>query len=319
MRESGSLFVRTFRTINKWIRMLNGKSILHVTQDIGKVYSKKEVNGYYNNLTEKVLNPAALLDETGLVYNVTSDGKKVYFSIAIFQYGLGAYDLFILTGCPEYKEDFMRTVEWAWKNQEQNGAWDTFSIVGTRKPYSSMAQGEGASLLVRAYKETGDEKYLKAAKQAVDFMCIPIAGGGCTQYLDDKLWFKEYIEKPVVLNGWIFSIWGLYDYYKASNVEDYNKILTKAIQTLEQELETFDCNYWSKYDMENTVASPFYHRLHIAQLKVMHELFGCGIFLEYAKKWEKYQKNRLNCCKAFIIKAYQKITETKTERIIIIR
>ncbi|MBP2663278.1 MAG: hypothetical protein H6Q71_1226, partial [Firmicutes bacterium] len=239
--------------------------------------------------------------------------------IAIFHYGLGAYDLFILTGCPKYKEAFMRTVEWAVKNQEENGAWDTFSIVGTRIPYSSMAQGEGASLLIRAYKETGDEKYLKAAKQAVDFMCIPIAGGGCTQYIDDKLCFKEYIEKPVVLNGWIFSIWGLYDYYKASNDEDYKKILTKAIQTLEKELKIFDCDYWSKYDMENTIASPFYHRLHIAQLKVMYELFGCEIFLEYAEKWEKYQKNRLNSCKAFIKKAYQKITDTKAERIIIIR
>jgi len=311
--------MRAFSIMNKWIRMLNGKSILHVNQDVGKVYSKNEVNGYYNNLTEKVLNPAALLDETGLVYNVTSDGKKVYFSIAIFHYGLGAYDLFILTGCPKYKEAFMRTVEWAVKNQEENGAWDTFSIVGTRIPYSSMAQGEGASLLIRAYKETGDEKYLKAAKQAVDFMCIPIAGGGCTQYIDDKLCFKEYIEKPVVLNGWIFSIWGLYDYYKASNDEDYKKILTKAIQTLEKELKIFDCDYWSKYDMENTIASPFYHRLHIAQLKVMYELFGCEIFLEYAEKWEKYQKNRLNSCKAFIKKAYQKITDTKAERIIIIR
>lgn len=311
--------MRAFSIMNKWIRMLNGKSILHVNQDVGKVYSKNEVNGYYNNLTEKVLNPAALLDETGLVYNVTSDGKKVYFSIAIFHYGLGAYDLFILTGFSKYKEAFMRTVEWALKNQEENGAWDTFSIVGTRIPYSSMAQGEGASLLVRAYKETCDEKYLKAAKQAVDFMCIPIAGGGCTQYMNNKLWFKEYIEKPVVLNGWIFSIWGLYDYYKASNDQAYKNILDNAIQTLEKDMETFDYNYWSKYDMENTIASPFYHRLHIAQLQVMYELFDCEIFLRYAKKWEKYQENKLNCCKAFIIKAYQKITEKQTEKIIIVR
>ena len=311
--------MRAFSIMNKWIRMLNGKSILHVNQDVGKVYSKNEVNGYYNNLTEKVLNPAALLDETGLVYNVTSDGKKVYFSIAIFHYGLGAYDLFILTGCSKYKEAFMRTVEWALKNQEENGAWDTFSIVGTRIPYSSMAQGEGASLLVRAYKETCDEKYLKAAKQAVDFMCTPIADGGCTQYMDNKLWFKEYIEKPVVLNGWIFSIWGLYDYYKASNEQAYKNILDNAIQTLEEDMETFDCNYWSKYDMENTIASPFYHRLHIAQLQVMYELFDCEIFLRYEKKWEKYQGNKLNCCKAFIIKAYQKITEKQTEKIIIVR
>lgn len=311
--------MRAFSIMNKWIRMLNGKSILHVNQDVGKVFSKNEVTGYYNNLTEKVLNTNALLDETGLVYNVTSDGNKVYFSIAIFHYGLGAYDLFIMTGCPKYKAAFMRTVEWAFKNQEETGAWDTFSIVGARIPYSSMAQGEGASLLVRAYKETHDEKYLKAAKKAIDFMCIPIADGGCTHYAGGKVWFKEYIEKPVVLNGWIFSIWGLYDYYKASNDERYHNILTNAIQTLEKDIETFDCKFWSRYDMENTIASPFYHRLHIAQLKVMYELFGCGTFMEYVEKWGKYQESKLNCCKAFIIKAYQKLTDKKTERIVIIR
>lgn len=309
--------MRAFSIMNKWIRMLNGKSILHVNQDVGKVYSKYEVNGYYNNMTEKVLNPGALLDETGLVYNVTNDGSKVYFSIAIFQYGLGAYDLINITGYSKYKEAFMRTVEWAIDNQEENGAWDTFSIVGTTNPYSSMAQGEGASLLVRAYKETRDEKYLKAAKKAVDFMCRPIADGGCTQYSGDKLWFKEYIERPVVLNGWIFSIWGLFDYYKASNDKNCKNILTKAINTLEQDIRKFDCNYWSKYDMGNAIASPFYHRLHIAQLKVMYELFGCGTFLQHVKQWERYQDNRLYRYKAFIIKAYQKLSENKPEKVII--
>lgn len=313
------IILKNLQQINKWLRMLMGKSLLHVSQDVGKVYSKKAVTGYYNDLTEKVLNAGVLLDETGLVYNVTSDGKKGYFSIAIFQYGLGAYDLFIMTGRAKYQEAFMRTVEWALNNQEENGAWDTFSIVGTQIPYSSMAQGEGASLLVRAYKETRAEKYLNAAKKAVDFMCLPTTGGGCTQYIGEKLWFKEYIEKPVVLNGWIFSIWGLYDYYKASHDEGYRDILVRSISTLEKDIEKFDSNYWSQYDRGNTIASPFYHRLHIAQLKVMYELFGGRLFREQAEKWEKYQRNRLNCCRAFIIKAFQKITEKKPEGIIILR
>lgn len=309
--------MEAFGIINKWIRMLTGKSILHVAQNVGKVYSRKEVTGYYNNLTEKVLHAGALLDETGLPYNIASDGKQVYFAIAIFQYGLGAYDLFIMTGCPQYREAFMRTVEWTRRNQEESGAWDAFSIVGIKAPYSSMAQGEGASLLVRAYRETGEEEYLQAAKKAVDFMCLPVAAGGCTQYNEEKLWFKEYIEKPVVLNGGIFSIWGLYDYYKASHDEFYKHILDKAVQTLAKDIAAFDCNYWSKYDMGNALASPFYHRLHIAQLKAMYDLFGCAAFMEYVEKWERYQTSKLNCCRAFIVKVYQKLTEKKPARVII--
>jgi hypothetical protein len=310
--------MKALRLMSKWLKMLSGKSILHVNQDEGKVYSKDDVKGYYNNLTEKVLKPGGLLDDTGLVYNVTNEGKTVYFSITIFQYGLGAYDLWIMTGHEKYRKLFMRTVEWAVKNQEEDGAWDTFSIIGAKKPYSSMAQGEGASLLVRAYKETGDEKYLNAAKAAIDFMCLSVTAGGCTQYCNEKMWFKEYIEEPVVLNGWIFSIWGLYDYYKATKDIHYKQLLNKAVDSLGKDLAAFDCQYWSKYNMGNKLTSPFYHRLHISQLKIMYELFGCSIFSEYADKWEKYQRNRLYFCLAFLVKVSQKLTENNANKIIIV-
>jgi len=83
------------------------------------------------------------------------------------------------------------------------------------------------------------------------------------------MWFKEYIEEPVVLNGWIFSIWGLYDYYKATKDIYYKQLLNKAVDSLGKDLAAFDCQYWSKYNMGNKLTSPFYHRLHISQLKIM--------------------------------------------------
>ena len=38
------------------------------------------------------------------------------------------------------------------------------------------------------------------------------------------------------------------------------------------------------------VASPFYHRLHVVQLRVMHRLTGRDIFLDYADRWENYTR-----------------------------
>lgn len=311
--------MKTFAIFDKWLRMLSGKSALHVNQGGGKAYSKTEVAGYYNDLTEKVLNPSVLLDETGLVCNITSDGRKIHFPIAIFQYGLGAYDLAIMSGRPQYAKAFRRMVDWAMDNQQAAGAWDAFSVVGAAIPYSSMAQGEGASLLVRAYQATGDGRYLAAAKKAVDFMCLPTAEGGCAEHTIDTLRFKEYIDKPVVLNGWIFSVWGLYDYCKASNDGRYGNVLARAVTTLAGEMAAFDCGYWSKYDMGSTLASPFYHRLHIAQLTVMDDLFGGETFRRYAASWQKYQENRLNSGRAFIIKAWQKIAGLKAEKTVIVR
>ena len=50
------------------------------------------------------------------------------------------------------------------------------------------------------------------------------------------------------------------------------------------------------------LASPFYHRLHIVQLKVMHLLTGDGIFQEYAIRWDNYRKNFIKRNFAFVYK-----------------
>lgn len=310
--------MRSLQQGKKWLKMLRGKSILHVMQDEGKVFSRNEVRGYYNNFTDKLLKPGALVDETGLVYNLTNEGKHVYFSIAIFQYGLGAYDLYLITGQEKYRRLFMRSVNWAIQHQQSNGAWDTFSVVGMANPYSAMAQGEGASLLARAYVETGNADFLRAAKQAVDFMCLSVADGGCSQYSGDKVWYKEYIDEPVVLNGWIFSIWGVYDYFKASRDCSYWLLVQQAVHSLAAEISAFDGGYWSKYDMGRKMASPFYHQLHISQLRVMYTLFEESVFLKYAEKWERYQQNQLYASLALVVKGYQKLAEKSSSPIVIV-
>ena len=67
--------------------------------------------------------------------------------------------------------------------------------------------------------------------------------------------------------------------------------------------------YWSKYDMGKRLCSPFYHRLHIAQLRVMFDLFGDEIYAEYADKWSEYQNSFWKSQKAFLKKAIQKLFE----------
>ena len=67
--------------------------------------------------------------------------------------------------------------------------------------------------------------------------------------------------------------------------------------------------YWSKYDADKRIASPFYHELHIAQLTVMHELFGNAVYKEYLEKWRKNRKSILCFTKAFVRKTFQKLFE----------
>jgi len=292
--------------IKKWYKMITGKSISHVNQGVGTCYSKTDVAGYYNDLTEKITkdDPNILVPK----YHVDT-GDEIYFSIGIFQYGLAAYDLYLRTKDEIYKDKLIACAEWAVNNQEDDGGWVTFAYENPQAPYSSMAQGEGISMLIRATILTNNEKYIHAIHKAKDFMLKPISEGGTTEYAGDDVIFYEDTDTPVILNGWIFSLWGLYDYYKHFKDEDTNIILKKTLESLKRKLPDFDTKYWSKYDDKKTICSPFYHKLHIAQLNVMYDLFGDEIYKEYAEKWEKYRNSFWNPKRAFIKKVMQKILE----------
>lgn len=293
--------------LKKWVNMLLGNSIYHVNQAQGTEYSKTDVKGYYNDLTEKV---SKFGREDNEVPSIKIDsGEEVYFSIAIFQYGLGAYDLYLKSKDQSMLEKTLACADWALKNQQSNGSWFAFPFENQQHPYSSMAQGEGISLLLRAFIVTGNDNYLKAAEMAKDFMLLPIEKGGTARYEGDNVFLYEYTYEPLILNGWIFSIWGLYDYCKYIGDEGSWKVLDATLNSLKKKLPDYDIKYWTKYDDGKRICSPFYHRLHIAQLNTMYDLFGDQIYKEYADKWEAYQNSFWKSKLAFLKKALQKVFE----------
>ena len=295
--------------IKKWYLMLTGKSVLHVNQDIGKFFVSGKISGYYNNMTEKVTKEPELLKSDKLPEQKTENGDIITFPVAVFQYGLGAYDLYIKTNENIYLEKFRQCVDWALKNQQADGAWSNFFFVYKDNPYGAMCQGEGASLLVRAYSEFKDSKYLDAASKAVDFMLKSVSNGGTAHYDGDDVILLEYTHKPAVMNGWIFALWGLYDLNIVNPTEKNLDLFKKTVSSLIKYLPEFDCKYWSKYALDGKIASPFYHHLHIAQMQAMYAITGESAFDIYAKRWLKNEKNLLYKGMAFVKKAIQKVME----------
>ena len=295
--------------IKKWYNMITGQSALHAKQGIGNVYSKKEIKGYYNDLTLKVKNEKYIKDDIPLFLNENNQLEE--FPIMIFQYGLGAYDLYLQQiNKEENLEKFKATLNWAIKNQLENGAWITFKERQNNNIYSSMAQGEGISLLLRGYIEFKDEIYFNKARLAIDFLMKPLENKGTSLYKEDEIYLKEYMDEPVILNGWIFSLWGIYDYLKVDKDNDkVKKFYEKTLKTMQEHLKDFDNGYWSKYDMDKRITSPFYHNLHIQQLKVMFDITNNQIFKIYAEKFEKYERSFFYRKRAFIKKVIQKILE----------
>ena len=74
------------------------------------------------------------------------------------------------------------------------------------------------------------------------------------------------------------------------------KLFNKSFLSLEKNLYKYDYKFWSLYEQSGSflpmIASPFYHKLHIVQLKIMYEMTSSKKFQEYSIRWEKYtQKN----------------------------
>ena len=107
--------------------MLTGRSIEHVNQGVGIIYSLSEVKGYYNDLTEKVTK-GKNYNEVKLPVLKTENGSDILFPIAIFQYGLGAYDLFLLTKENIFLDKFKICVDWTFDNQQKDGSWNNFFL-----------------------------------------------------------------------------------------------------------------------------------------------------------------------------------------------
>ena len=165
------------------------------------------------------------------------------------------------------------------------------------------------SLLLRAYVETNDDKFKQGAIKAVDFMIKDLAEGGTARYDGDDVYFHEFTHLSTVLNGWIFTLFGLFDYLLIVDDDKVKNKYQASVLTLEKSLYSYDVKYWSNYNLSGSITSPFYHRLHVAQLKAMYEITGNDSFLNYSNKWDKYQKNFFNKTRAFIKKAWQKVFE----------
>lgn len=289
--------------------MILGKSSLHVKQGVGAYISIDQLGGYYNDLRKKVsLTKVHNIDDIPLT--VIETGKSVYFPTAIFQYGLGLYDLYLDKQNAEYFNAFLKISDWALNNQNENGSWNNFYFSMPDNPYSCMSQGEGASLLLRAYHQTKNSNYLFAAKNAIDFMLIDKKYGGVSDHSNGQLILLEYTNKDVVLNGWIFGIFGLIDIIKVTDDKLYKEAMKNSIETLSLKIKEFDNGYWSIYDLSNKIiASRFYHSLHIAQLQALFLITKNPIFSYYEDLFKKYDRNLFYRIRSFITKVIQKILE----------
>ena len=272
---------------------------------VGQQFDAGSVRGYYIDMRVKAEKP------------IWEGGEDRLYVVGT-QWALGCYERYLagegeawLAAAIDWAEELVRRQH---PQGMQAGGFlharaypHTFPV---RPPWiSAMAQGEAASLLVRIYLETGDERFAVSARRALLPLCVDSLEGGVRAALGKGSFPEEYPTQPpsCVLNGGIFALWGLYDVGVALDHASARVAFRQAVDTLAENLYRWDVGYWSRYDLfphaTTNIASSFYHDLHINQLRAMHRLVARRQLAETADRWADYAASPLSCRRAFARKA----------------
>src|SRR5574344_571102 len=276
----------SFYLLKKWTKMLFNKSNMYAPQPIGSYFSTNEIEGYYNDLTQKVFREKVAFGELPIDEET---GRTTSFPIQVFQFGLGSFDCYLQTKNERYLESFWKCVNFATSTVNHEGGWITFPK--EKNPYSSMAQGEGISLLSRAFLLSKDNKLLDIINKSMLFLKKETMKNG-----DNGPLFYEFADKPIVLNGMIFTIFGIFDYSLLTKKENDRIFFLSCVKALKEILPSFDCKHWCLYREDNRLSSRFYMKIHVAQLQALYKITNEEIFLFYSNKWKKSCNNLFFRC-----------------------
>lgn len=264
--------------------------------------------GQYYMLFSGKANYSGPFDNVGVPQlDYRGDIGRQYNPIAIAQYGLANFNKHARTGETVRRAKCLRAADWLVQHLETNTAglrvWNHHFDWAYRQRliapwYSGLAQGQGLSLLVRVAVMTGEATYAEAAVAAFQpFMRDINCGGVVFRESAGLPWIEEYLVDPPshILNGFIWGLWGAYDFAQWSDDADAKHLWRECIDTLARNLPRYDTGDWSLYELPAggppMLASPYYHRLHIVQLRVMHRLTGNEVFHRYAERWAGFMSN----------------------------
>lgn len=250
--------------------------------------------GYYNDLRPHLASYAADPRDGAAVVARLARERDAANPVTIAQVGLAAWQR------AAEDEAWLPCVDavagWLLEALEPDGSIAyRFPLRGTYDvpaPWTSaMAQGEAASLLVRASHALRRPELLAAAADAVR----PLLAGSGRLVVDtsDGPVLEEYPTTPPshVLNGWVYALFGLYDVAHSAASDAARDLFAASAEALARRLPLYELpGRWTRYDLYPhpipNVASPFYHALHVAQLRALARLVDDGRLAAAAARWE---------------------------------
>lgn len=254
-------------------------------------------------------------DQNGIPINKAyvdvENPKTHYYPISIGQYGLALFNKYIRTNDKTTREHFLRIADWFLENRIEETKLGTYWLTNVPKPEykiesawkSAFTQSRAISILLRAWQMTSDDKYFDAAESSLTIFSFDIKDGGVTVKSDFGNIYEEYVasEPTMVLDGHIFSLFGLFDFIRATKI-DYVKsnefairLFNEGINGLKKLLPKYDLGFWVRFNLCEMKHYPKidpctigYLKLITLQLTVLHKITGDDVFDNYSNKFKNY-------------------------------
>lgn len=311
--------------VNKIVFMLRKlKDDIFSRKDVYKISDDLHSNklGEYYFLFEeepsKLNKLIAGFDENGIPVNSSyidvKEKKLHYYPISIGQYALAVFNTYVKSGSTEKEMQFIKIADWFYSNMFNDERLGNFWVTDIAKPEykiystwkSAFVQSRAISVLLRAWQLTGNNKYFAAATGALKIFNVDIKEGGVTVFTKHGKFFEEYAapEPTMVLDGHMFSLLGLYDYYRAAggaaNMEykhTAKQLFDEGLESLIKWIPQYDMGYWLRFNFCMMKHYPKidpctigYLKLIALQLKLLHKLTGRIELKNYYGKISGYNK-----------------------------
>ncbi|MFD2614859.1 D-glucuronyl C5-epimerase family protein [Paenibacillus gansuensis] len=289
-----------------------GKLQVKYTPYIG---SYETAGDYMNWGKHKRFQPAEgrlLLDSQGIP-KIKYGTDYHYNPVTVSQYALTMHGRYM--NRPKDLKKFLAAADHLISMQHPSGAFRyPFSFEYFRKVYppgwvSGMSQGHALSVFARAYRCTGKKRYLAAGNAALQFLIKPIQEGGTMATFSDLhpslasyIIFEEYPVQPssYTLNGFLFTMIGLYDWWKLSPSSETSssalagQYFLRCVETAKQILCYYDIGGYTAYDLRHLIyglepkSARTYHAVHIYLLYALYSITGDKVFKNYYRMWRSY-------------------------------
>lgn len=206
---------------------------------------------------------------------------------------------------PEYIKFFYKYIDWLADNSTfQNGIgrlvpYNFDSDLGGKAPwYSAITQARVAKAFTLAYKESGDEKYLRYTHELLQPLFIDISKGGLLHSEENIYFFEEYINPPDhSLNGHMSVILNLFEVNEVLDDNEIKQWIERGTQSLITVLPLYemynDMAFADKSlqggNFDNFVPSETfmrsYDQIHIYYFEQLYKWTGNEIFKDYFYKY----------------------------------